>query len=147
MSADERINRIAREAYDYHQILIQIEKNKKYTENTSDDEVLNRMIQVIYKNAKDMADARKIYDQYSSMISETDRFLFNSYNVLELCKLRLEFISILSAKKQFLYPNFDDETQLIVHRFEEEHKYGFRQEEYVSLIQNTTKQLKNVNKF
>lgn len=71
------------------------------------------------------------------MVSEIDRLLFNQFSSLELCKLRLDFLSILCLKKEFMYQNFDEETKKLVYEFEKQSQNYFRNDDYFDDIRST----------
>lgn len=66
-----------------------------------------------------MEDARKKYDQNGHLVSVVDQVLYNEFTLLQLCKLKLDFISILCLKKEHLQTNFDEQTKIEIRRFEE----------------------------
>jgi hypothetical protein len=74
---------------------------------------------IVRNNQKTMEDARKNYDQNGHLVSAVDQVLYNEFTLLQLCKLKLDFISILCLKKEHLQANFDDQTKIEIRRFEE----------------------------
>lgn len=64
------------------------------------------------KDAKEKADARKLFDQNETQISVVDELLFNQFTLSELCKLKLDFLALLRLKKQLLQSNFDEHTRV-----------------------------------
>ena len=69
------------------------------------------------KKAK-LDEDRKLYDQYGHQISHVDSFLLNNFSTVELVKLKLEFLAVLSSKKEFVSHNFDEITFIELQRFE-----------------------------
>lgn len=55
-----------------------------------------------------MEDALKRHDQYGQLVSEVDILLLNEFTTLELCKLNIDFVAILSLKKEYLKDSFDN---------------------------------------
>jgi hypothetical protein len=74
---------------------------------------------IVRNNQKTMEDARKKYDQNGHLVSVVDQVLYNEFTLLQLCKLKLDFISILCLKKEHLQTNFDEQTKIEIRRFEE----------------------------
>ena len=101
ISDDEELNKIAQEAVDMYSISLAIEKNKKH--ETSDKK--GTTMEEFYKNKfkKDMnilEDKRLQFDQYGNQIELIDCFLYNNFTVIELVKLKLDFMAILQFKKE-----------------------------------------------
>lgn len=46
-----------------------------------------------------MEKMRYQYDQYGKKITHVDMLFFNNFSLLELCKLRLDFLAFLTIKK------------------------------------------------
>ena len=89
-----------------------------------------------YKNKfkKDMhklEDERLQFDQYGNQIELVDSFLYNNFSVIELVKLKLDFLAILKFKKDQMESNFDVETNKELLRFEEQMKTNILMDEYV----------------
>lgn len=122
LHSDERMNRIAQEAVDHQEVALQIQKNRKLMIGgvQSQPELEDKMLKMVHKESAKRESLRKKCDQFGNLISEVDEILYNHFNALELCKLRLEFLALLSLKKEFLFQNFDDETSILVSRFEEQ---------------------------
>ena len=65
-----------------------------------------------------MRENRSTYDQFDNLVSGVDHLLFNEFDISQLCKLQLQFLSFLIINKQYMSHNFDDETNLLILRFE-----------------------------
>ena len=59
-----------------------------------------------------------MYDQYGHQISYVDFYFLNNFSTVELVKLKLEFLALLSLKKEFMQDNFDELTFIELQRFE-----------------------------
>ena len=70
------------------------------------------------KKAK-FEDARKQHDQFGNEISVVDDFLFNEFRLVDLIKIKLDFLSILYLKKDYMHHNFDIKTNIELNRFEQ----------------------------
>ena len=89
-----------------------------------------------YKNKfkKDMnilEDKRLQFDQYGNQIELIDCFLYNNFTVIELVKLKLDFLAILQFKKEQMQSNFDVETNKELIRFEQQMKTNILMDEYI----------------
>lgn len=49
-----------------------------------------------------MLDARKTYDQNGHLIFAVDKVLYNEFTIVQLVKLKLDFLAILCLKKDKL---------------------------------------------
>ena len=90
------------EAVDWQTLVYKNEKQKKY-QNPQANEGQEK-IQDLYKSALrteqlEMQDKRKKYDQFNTLVSVVDKFLFNEFSVSQLCKLKLDFLALLILKK------------------------------------------------
>ena len=79
----------------------------------------------MYKNALkteqlEMLDKRNKYDQFNTLVSVVDKFLFNEFTISQLCKIKLDFIAILCLKKEYMQANFDEHTLIEIDRFEQQ---------------------------
>jgi hypothetical protein len=100
-----------------------MEKNKKHTAGKDEDRGGGLTLAQMYKKKleKDRLayeDARKIFDQYGNEISMVDKFLYNEFKLVDLIKLKLDFLALIYLKKDMLQHNFDIKTNIELNRFE-----------------------------
>lgn len=60
-----------------------------------------------------------------------DDFLFNEFRLVDLIKIKLDFLSILYLKKDFMQHNFDIQTNIELNRFEQQKDSYILMDEYV----------------
>lgn len=98
------------------------EKNEKYKQfqptNQDPDEYEKINKQKLQKESVNLENLRTKFDQNKDEISIVDDLLYNQFTMLELCKLRIDFLSILYTKKSLMYQNFDEHTIVEIQRFE-----------------------------
>ena len=83
------------------------------------------------KKKRNFEDLRKKYDQFGNEISVVDEFLLNEFRLVDLIKIKLDFLSILYLKKDFMSHNFDIKTNIELNRFDQQKDSLILMDEYV----------------
>lgn len=124
MADDEELHKVAQEAVDMKDLAVQFAKSKKYQGQDEDRGGGMSKAQELNKNMyekkkRNFEDLRKKYDQFGVEISVVDEFLLNEFRLVDLIKIKLDFLSILYLKKDFMSHNFDIKTNIELNRFDQ----------------------------
>lgn len=124
LADDEELSQVAQEAVDMKALALAMEKNKKHTAGKDEDRGGGMTLAQMYKKKLEkerlaLEDARKTFDQYGNEISMVDKFLFNEFKLVDLIKLKLDFLAVIHQKKDLLQHNFDVKTNIEMNRFEQ----------------------------
>ena len=81
-------------------LALAMEKNKKHTAGKDEDRGGGMTLAQMYKKKLEkerlaLEDARKTFDQYGNEISMVDKFLFNEFKLVDLIKLKLDFLAVI----------------------------------------------------
>ena len=103
MADEEKMDQVAQEAFDMHKLSEKMEKNWQHAQQSADPYAVEEMMNKnLVKQALNLEDDRKTFDQNYNEISIVDRFLYNNFSLAQLVKFKLDFLAILQMKKQFI---------------------------------------------